>query len=331
MEIKNINLTKIDKKLLEYLKQRFPNKKTIYLSKGWIDSHVHLFEKSHYKINKENYHHLKGIVAAIDAGSSGVNGVKEFLKQKTPFELFILANISPDGITQINELEKLQFNLKNHLLTLENPRVVGTKVRLSYQSINGDHHSFKKPMKEVACFSQKPIMYHVGHMEQEDFDFLQKNLRSNDIVTHFFHGKNDFIYNALDELANKKIIKDVGWGSASFSFKTAYKMRAKNIWPDVISSDAHDGNIIIPNNRLYYYMSFFLKLGMPLNEIIEAVTTNPYQNLLKDAWNDYQETYTFFEIKKQKISIKDSDGNSEILDEIIVPLGIFQKGKITLC
>ena len=77
------------------------------------------------------------------------------------------------------------------------------------------------------------------------------------------------------EAHERGIIFDIGHGFGGFAFSSARPMLAEGIMPDVISSDVHvlccDG----PAYDLLAVMSKFLALGMPLNEVIRATTSNP--------------------------------------------------------
>lgn len=68
---------------------------------------------------------------------------------------------------------------------------------------------------------------------------------------------------------------DVGHGQGSFGWTVAEICAQCNFYPDTISTDLHTGNHVGPAYDLPTVMSKFLHLGMPLTEVIRAVTSTP--------------------------------------------------------
>jgi len=71
------------------------------------------------------------------------------------------------------------------------------------------------------------------------------------------------------------VIFDVGHGAGAFSFETAAAMLKAGFPPDVISSDVHIRSIDGPAYSALHTMSKMLCLGMPLPDVIRAVTEAP--------------------------------------------------------
>jgi len=67
---------------------------------------------------------------------------------------------------------------------------------------------------------------------------------------------------------------DIGHGKGSFAFKTARAMLANGFYPDTISSDVHKLCIDGPAFDQVTTLSKFLCMGMPLNDVIAATTSN---------------------------------------------------------
>jgi dihydroorotase len=99
---------------------------------------------------------------------------------------------------------------------------------------------------------------------------------------------------ALDARASG-IWLDIGHGSGSFSFESAEILAAAGFWPDTISTDLHQVSLPGPNLldplaqdivarvsgdgtpafTLLTVMSKLLHLGMPLEDVVAAVTSRP--------------------------------------------------------
>src|SRR5699024_12209057 len=81
-----------------------------YLSAGWIDDHVHCYEKmTLYYDEPDMIGVSKGVTSVIDAGSTGAENIDDFydltLKEKT--NVYALLNISKWGIVEQDELADL--------------------------------------------------------------------------------------------------------------------------------------------------------------------------------------------------------------------------------
>ena len=68
---------------------------------------------------------------------------------------------------------------------------------------------------------------------------------------------------------------DIGHGKGSFAFETAKAMLKGGFAPDIISSDVHTLCIDGPAYDNLETMSKFLSLGMPLVDLVRAVTETP--------------------------------------------------------
>ncbi|MCE6110505.1 amidohydrolase/deacetylase family metallohydrolase, partial [Acinetobacter baumannii] len=93
-----------------------PSRKTIelngkvYVSAGWIDSHVHCYPNSPiYHDEPDSVRIPSGITTVIDAGSPGPDDVDDFyqLTRKAATEVYALLNISRVGLIAQNELANM--------------------------------------------------------------------------------------------------------------------------------------------------------------------------------------------------------------------------------
>ena len=110
-------------------------------------------------------------------------------------------------------------------------------------------------------------------------------MRRGDIRTHMFHGFESGIvdtttsppslYSSVVALRERGVLHDVGHGQGSFSWKVAEMCAKQAFWPDTISTDHHSGNVNGPVYDLPIIMSKLLHLGMPLYDVIKAVTETP--------------------------------------------------------
>lgn len=109
------------------------------------------------------------------------------------------------------------------------------------------------------------------------------SLRAGDIYTHCLHGWPSTIINPLSgqihndvhDARKRGVLFDVGHGCGSFSWTVAEICAKEGFWPDIISSDLHAESIDGPAYDLLTVMTKMLHVGMPLIDVIKAVTMTP--------------------------------------------------------
>ena len=90
------------------------------------------------------------------------------------------------------------------------------------------------------------------------------------------------IHPAVLEAKKRGVYFDIGHGQGSFSWTVAELCAEQGFWPDAISTDLHSGNIHGPAYDLPTVMSRFLYLGMPLYDVVRAVTVTPATVIRKE-------------------------------------------------
>ena len=118
------------------------------------------------------------------------------------------------------------------------------------------------------------------------------SLQKGDIYTHAYHGfpstivdpqkTPPVIHPAVLEAKKRGVYFDIGHGQGSFSWTVAEVCAEQGFWPDAISTDLHSGNIHGPAYDLPTVMSRFLHLGMPLYDVVRAVTVTPATVIRKE-------------------------------------------------
>ena len=121
--------------------------------------------------------------------------------------------------------------------------------------------------------------------------FCPGSLRAGDIYTHCFHAypstiidpHNDRIHPEVHEARKCGVLFDVGHGCGSFSWTVAEACAREDFWPDIISSDLHGESADGPAYDLLTVMTKMLHVGMPLLDVIKAVTMAPAAAI---GWSD---------------------------------------------
>ncbi|APX71321.1 amidohydrolase/deacetylase family metallohydrolase [Companilactobacillus allii] len=308
------------------------------VSAGWIDDHVHCYEKlTLYYDDPDEDGYKTGVTTVIDAGSTGANNIKDFYTRTRDklTNVYAMINISETGILAQDELGDMRrLNLQKLQAAVDEypDFIVGIKARISKSVVvsNGIN-----PLVEAKYFQMKlnkhlPLMVHVGTNPPE-LSEIMTIMDKGDIMTHCFNGKTNGI---LDENDNIKdfvqdgyehgIIFDVGHGTDSFNFHTAEIAKQYKLYPETLSTDIYHHN---REDGPVYDMSTciekLLLLGYKISEIIPMITSRPAKNfglsrkgLLKSG---YDADVTIFDIKHGRKELTDSNGNTRITDTLVKP------------
>ncbi|OCG58147.1 amidohydrolase/deacetylase family metallohydrolase [Gilliamella sp. Nev3-1] len=308
-----------------------------YISAGWIDSHTHCFARSPLYHDEPDLIGIKtGVTAVIDAGSVGAIDVDEFyqLAQQASTHVYSFLNISKIGLLRQSELADMQdidAPLFDEVLAKYPNFIIGIKVRMSGSVVGRNGILPLVKAKEMQKNSGLPLMIHVGNNPPE-LDEIADLLTKGDIITHCFNGKPNQIFDEQNQLRGsikraieRGVILDIGHGGESFSFSVAERAKCLGIYPNTISSDIYSKNRLHgPVFSLANVMTKFICLGYSRKRIIDSVTQNVAQILhIKNKGVlsvGYDADLTIFDIKRQTISLLDSEGEVRQSDEQFVPL-----------
>jgi dihydroorotase len=317
----------------------------IYLSAGWIDSHVHCYPKSPiYHDEADCIGVATGVTTVVDAGSTGAEAIDDFyqLTRAAQTQVYALLNIARTGILTQNELADLS-QIDKPAVSAALRRlpgfILGIKARIS-SSVVGENGI--KPLRLAKEIQQEngdlPLMVHIGN-NPPNLDEIADLLTSGDIITHCYNGKPNRILNPQGQLrfAVKKALQrgvrlDVGHGSASFSFDVARRAIELGILPDTISSDIYCRNRIDgPVKNLAHVMSKFFNVGMTLPQIIDCVTWKAADGLRLTQKGrlepGFDADFTLFTLSDEPRALLDSEGETVQGQQHFVPLAAVVAGQ----
>ncbi|QHM72532.1 amidohydrolase/deacetylase family metallohydrolase [Mixta intestinalis] len=318
---------------------------TVWVSAGWIDSHVHCYPKSPvYHDEADRVGVATGVTTVVDAGSTGALDIDDFYQLTRPAEtqVYALLNIARTGIVTQNELADLsQIDkpaIKAALQRLPG-FILGIKARISSSVVEKNG---VKPLALAKEIQQEngglPLMVHIGN-NPPNLDDIADLLGAGDIITHCYNGKPNRILTPAGELRQsvqtamqRGVRLDVGHGSASFSFEVARQAIAQGILPDTISSDIYCRNRIDgPVKSLAHVMSKFFSLGMTLPQIIDCVTCNAAQGLRLQTKGRLEPGFdadlTLFTLSDEPRPLIDSEGESVLGHQHFTPLAVVVAGQ----
>ena len=315
-----------------------------YISAGWIDSHVHCYEKMNlYYDYPDEIGISTGVTTVIDAGSSGESNIIEFydLAKKAKTNIFALMNISKYGIVEQDELadlKKINQEKNKERINELSDFIVGIKARMS-QSVVGDNNIIPLEMAKELQKQVKnlPLMVHIGSAPPKLEKILDR-LEPGDIVTHCYNGKSNgiltsdgYIKEFVSEAYQKGIIFDVGHGTDSFNFNVAQKAFEEGLMCQIVSTDIYHRNRQNgPVYNLSTTLNKMLSIGFELESVIQMVTTNPAKCFGLQQKGRLEPgcdaDLTLFSVEKRTQTLIDSNGNTKIISQGIVPKGCLVAG-----
>ena len=330
-----------------------PGRKEIYLSEnqyisaGWIDDHVHCYEKMDlYYDYPDEIGVSKGVTTIIDAGTTGAGNISDFyqISKNLKTNIFALLNISNQGIIKQNELSDLSTineEAVNHVISKYPQFIVGIKARMS-KSVVGSNDI--KPLQLAKKIQTKnnnlPLMVHIGS-EPPKLSEILSYLDKGDILTHCFNGKSNGILNQLTksikkcawDAYEKGIIFDIGHGTDSFNFEVAEIAMKEGLKANSISTDIYIRNRLNgPVFDLSTTMEKLRAIGYSWEEIIEKVTKTPADNFqLKNKGyllEGFDADMTIFEFVNKKKILVDSNGVRRTTNQQIQPIKTIIGGKV---
>ncbi|WP_314578899.1 amidohydrolase/deacetylase family metallohydrolase [Enterococcus gilvus] len=318
-----------------------------YISAGWIDDHVHCYEKmTLYYDYPDEVGVKRGVTTVIDAGTTGAENIGDFceLAKKSKTNVYALLNISKWGIVEQDELAdltKVQQDAVRTAIEKFPEFIVGLKARMSKTVIGS---SGIEPLRLAKQFQHEygelPLMVHVGSAPPELSEILDL-MEKGDVLTHCFNGKEngifdrekqqikDFVWDAY----TKGIVFDIGHGTDSFNFDVAKQALREGMKSTSISSDIYVRNR--ENGPVYDLATTMEKLfvvGYSWEEILTQVTERPAENFHLTTKGKlavgYDADMTIFTIKHSEKELIDSNGNTRKASQEILPMETIIGGQV---
>lgn len=265
---------------------------------GNIDFHTHVYwGGTSISVDADVLARRSGTTTWVDAGSAGPGNFAGFREHViTPSQTRILAylHVSHAGIFAFSKTVMLGESLDLRLMdtancaavALANPGLIrGIKVRVGANTsgVNGIvplYHAI-----EAADRAGLPVMCHIDQPPPRYADVVAE-LRPGDTLTHCFRPfpnapitADGRVRDACWAARERGVLFDVAHGAGAFDFDVAEAMLAAGFPPDIISSDLHVLCVDGPAFDNMETMSKLLTLGMPLADIVRAVTATPARAL----------------------------------------------------
>lgn len=307
-----------------------------YVSPGWCDLHVHVwYGGTDISVRAARAGRQTGVTAMADAGSAGeatFHGLREYVIDTHRETIKAFINIGSIGLTACNRVSELSdarsIDVDRTLEAIDRHRgvICGIKVRASGVIVGSWGAGPLRVAKHVAQIAGLPLMVHIGESPPV-IDEVLDILTPGDIVTHCFNGKRGGsvidtprIFERVKQVARDGVLMDVGHGFASFNFSTARAAIEGGLIPHSISTDIHARNVDGPVFDLATTASKLLAVGLPLEDCIKAITTNPREVIgLQGPSLGSKADFTVFDLVEGDLDVVDSQGNRLSLSRTFEP------------
>jgi dihydroorotase len=261
---------------------------------GNIDLHTHVYwGGTSISVDGDKLARRCGTTTWVDVGSAGPGnfaGFRKHVMEVSETRILAYLHVSHAGIfafsPQLMVGESQDMRLMDtktcaDVAKANSDFIRGIKVRVGAgtSGVNGITPLFHA--LEAADRAGLPVMVHIDNPPPRYTDVL-KELRPGDTLTHCFRPfpnapvhADGRVKDGCWEARERGVYFDIAHGKGSFDFDVAEAMLAAGFPPDVISSDVHVLCIDGPAFDNMETMSKFLTLGMPVPDIVKAVTVTP--------------------------------------------------------
>jgi len=269
---------------------------------GLIDMHTHVFfgtdpsrayDGGSASIPPDVFSFRTGVTTVVDAGCSGWRDFPAFKRDvidvaRTRVLAFLnIGSYGMRGTPYEQDLKEMDGKLTGAVARQYRDIVVGIKVA----HYSGPEWTPVDEAVKAGKIANIPVMIDFGgnnpplSIRELFFD----HLRPGDIFTHCFgqlltrefivdtttHAVKPFVL----EARQRGIIFDVGYGEISFAYSQAIPAVKSGFYPNSISTDIHAHSMNGSMRDILNCMSKFLAMGMPANDVIQAVTWNPARQI----------------------------------------------------
>ncbi|MEU4426838.1 amidohydrolase/deacetylase family metallohydrolase [Actinoplanes sp. NPDC024001] len=246
---------------------------------GLIDLHTHV-GPGYWSIDPDPIAWFSGVTTWVDAGSAGAytwGGLRR-VATESAVRVPALLNISAVGLAgrtgENRDLANCDTALAIDTIQANRDLFHGIKVRIDAEvvGVNGVEPLRRGLAAAEAC--KVPVMVHIGAAPPAVDEVLDL-LRPGDIVTHCASGIASPLGPAVRSAAERGVLLDLGHGSGGFAFDVLEAQLDAGLRPHTVSTDLHARSVFGPVFDLPTTMAKLLAVGVPLADVLTAVTKNP--------------------------------------------------------
>lgn len=324
--------------------------KGCYVTPGLIDFHVHSYwGVNPYGFDADPICLSTGVTTTMDAGSAGpVNflGFRKLVHEQARTRMLAFVAMAQHGVlNDPGELQNLRFaDPDGAAQTVAENRTIGVgiKVRMHKKAVGDNSRDALRLAIKAGAACRSPVMVHVGDTAIS-MEEIVDTLRGGDIVTHCYTpqqpsivDKSGRLLSAVRKARERGVIFDVGHAGGHFDFDLVRRAMSDGLPPDVISSDLH-GRLQQPGfgiiGDLPTTLTKFLALGLTLEQIVAACTSNParvvgWQDRLGSLEVGREADIAVLQVIDEPTKLYDSTGGEMIAKQRIAPRWTIRRGEV---
>jgi dihydroorotase len=253
------------------------------LTAGLIDLHTHV-GPGYWGIAPDPIAWYTGVTTWVDAGSAGAYTLDALRRVVATTEVRVpaLLNVSAIGLAgrtgESRDLAACDVGLAVDTIQANRELIRGIKVRIDRETVGSNG---VEPLRRGLAAAEAcgiPVMVHIG-AAPPPLDSVLELLRPGDIVTHCASGIAAPLGSAVREAVARGVLLDIGHGSGGFAFDVLERQLDAGLRPYTISTDLHARSLYGPVFDLPTTMAKLLAVGLPLAEVLAAVTEHPARAL----------------------------------------------------
>jgi dihydroorotase len=259
---------------------------------GLIDLHGHFFHRGQPLFADPDQVCLpSGVTTGVDAGSSGwatYAAFREHVIARAETRVLAFLHLAATGLMSlccgVGELQDFRYAQEDRTLDAFRrfPELLGIKVRIQHLACGEANAIPALDMARRVCDATgRRLMVHISGTPIPPEEIFAR-LRPGDIATHIYNGYDGHILDgegkvraAVREAAARGVVLDVGHAGVHFDLEVARAALAQGLAPTTLSTDIVRPQVARRVYTLPDVMSEFLALGMPLEEVVRAVTEAP--------------------------------------------------------
>jgi len=250
---------------------------------GLIDLHTHV-GPGYWGIDPDPVAWHTGVTTWVDAGSAGactLDGLRR-TAAASGVRIPALLNISAIGLAgrtgESRDLTNCDVPLAVDTIQRHRDLIRGLQVRIDHETVGSHGVEPLRRALDAASACGVPVMVHIGTSPPPLSKVLDL-LRPGDIVTHCASGLASPLGPAVRAAVDRGVLLDLGHGSGGFSFDVLERQLDLGLAPHTISTDLHCRSLAGPVFDLPTTMAKLLAVGVPLTEVLHAVTEQPARTL----------------------------------------------------
>lgn len=320
----------------------------LYVSPGFVDIHIHAYGTLGFA-DPDSLGIWQGVTSFVEAGGPGVATLDEFLALlggRTVTDLYAGLYLRPMGLIGVNYIEGEARTLMDVPITAWIEAAEVHRDVFRYLKLGAFGRYGTGPLnigKGLAEVLEVPAYVHIGEFQEvpprtttaDAFRIMGQG----DIITHIYHGnpggtldEDGKVLPEVRDAERRGVLFDIGFGGYNFAWRVAEQAYAQDLVPHIISSDLQQHNVNGPVYSLANVMTYFLRLGLTLEQVVERVTINAARALsLDDRAGSLRPgapaDITVFEVESGEFELTDCQRVTRTGERRITPRMAFKDGR----